>query len=82
MEAEIDKILGPRWLSRVVSTTLTGATPAELRLSFADKPKARDGLEAELFGKRVLFSDKDTAPVAAIVAAYRSQKRSKPTSAR
>ncbi|MGI8807473.1 MAG: IS1634 family transposase, partial [Acidimicrobiales bacterium] len=75
VEAEIAAILRPRWLSRVLAATLVGDTPAELRLIFATDPKARDSLQAELFGKRILFSDKtaEAAPVAVIVADYRSQ---------
>ena len=66
----------PRWLSRVISTTLTGEIPADLRLTWRTKPKAREALERELFGKRVLFTDKDkgVAPIAVIVADYRSQE--------
>jgi len=73
VEAEIEAILKPRWVSRVISTTLSGETPAQLRLSFATKPKARQGLEDEMFGKRILFTDKDRTPRAEIVADYRSQ---------
>lgn len=42
----------------------------------AHRPKARAALEGELFGKRILFSDKDrdAAPTAAIVTDYRSQE--------
>jgi hypothetical protein len=66
----------PRWLSRVIAITLSGDTPAELRLTWRMNPKARQALEAELFGKRVLFSDKDQDVVstALIVADYRSQE--------
>jgi transposase len=76
VEAEIAAILAPRWVSRVVATTLTGEAPAELRLSFSTDDKARAALEAELFGKRILFSDKtpEQAPTAQIVADYRSQE--------
>jgi transposase len=76
VEAEIASILKPRWLSRVISTTLTGDTPAELRLSVRTSPKARAALEEELFGKRILFSDKvlEAASTAVIVADYRSQE--------
>jgi transposase len=76
VEAEIADILKPRWLSRVVSTSLSGESPAELRLTFRTKPKAREALEAELFGKRILFSDKNktAASTAVIVADYRSQE--------
>ena len=76
VEAEIAHILEPRWLSRVISTTLTGDTPAELRLTWRTKPAARAALEEEIFGKRILFSDKDKplASIADIVADYRSQE--------
>ncbi|MGH9012686.1 MAG: IS1634 family transposase [Acidimicrobiia bacterium] len=73
VEAEIAEILKPRWLSRVISTTLVGEAPAELRLTWRTKPAARAALEDELFGKRILFTDKDRAPKAVIVAEYRSQ---------
>ncbi len=76
VEAEIAAILKPRWLSRVITTTLVGDAPGQLRLSFATDAKARAALEAELFGKRVLFTDKTakTAPVTVIIADYRSQE--------
>jgi transposase len=76
VEAEIAAILAPRWVSRVVATTLTGEAPAELRLSFSTDDKARAALETELFGKRILFSDKtpEQASTAQIVAGYRSQE--------
>jgi hypothetical protein len=57
----------------VISTTLRGDTPAELRLTWRTKPAARAALEAEMFGKRILFSDHDDRTVAEIVAYYRSQ---------
>ncbi len=76
VEAEIVQILKPRWLSRVISTTLRGDKPAELRLTWRTKPRAREALEEEIFGKRILFTDKDpeAATVARIVADYRSQE--------
>ncbi|MGH8916805.1 MAG: IS1634 family transposase, partial [Actinomycetes bacterium] len=76
VEAEIAAILKPRWLSRVITTTLVGATPGELRLDTRTDSKARAALETELFGKRVLFTDKAkvVAPMAVIVADYRSQE--------
>jgi transposase len=76
VEAEIAAILKPRWLSRVIATTLVGDAPGELRLSSRTDPKARAALEAELFGKRVLFTDKAkvVAPMAVIIADYRSQE--------
>ena len=76
VESEIAAIVAPRWVSRVVSTTLTGDSPAELRLAFRTSAKARSALEEELFGKRILFSDKpiEMASTAQIVAGYRSQE--------
>lgn len=76
VEADIAAICKPRWLGRVLTTTLVGESPAELRLSFATDAAARAGLEDELFGKRILFTDKDKdlAPTAVIVADYRSQE--------
>jgi transposase len=76
VEAEIAQILAPRWVSRVITATLTGESPAELRLVVRTSAKARAALEEELFGKRILFSDKDPqkASTAAIVAEYRSQE--------
>ncbi|MGZ6839754.1 MAG: IS1634 family transposase [Frankiaceae bacterium] len=76
VEAEIAAIMAPRWVSRVISTTLTGDVPAELRLGFRANAKARTALEEELFGKRILFSDKTPgqASTARIVADYRAQE--------
>ncbi len=73
VETEIAQILKPRWLTRVISTTLTGDTPSELRLVYRTKPKALAELETELFGKRILFTDRDNWPIAEVVAGYRSQ---------
>jgi len=73
VEAEIVAIVKPRWLDRVISTTLTGDQPSELRLTFRTKQKALDELGAELFGKRILFTDRDDWSIARVVAGYRSQ---------
>jgi transposase len=76
VEAEIAGILGPRWVSRVITWSLTGESPAEFRLRFSTDEEARAALEEELFGKRILFSDKsiEVARTATIVAEYRSQE--------
>jgi transposase len=74
VEAEIAAILRPRWLHRVISATVTGDEPAELRLTVAVNPNGRRALEKELFGKRVLFTDKAGPAAAVIVADYRSQE--------
>jgi transposase len=73
VEAEIARIVKPRWVSRVISTTLSGARPAAFRLTFSEDARARRALEEELFGKRVLFTDRDDWDVADVVGAYRSQ---------
>jgi transposase len=73
VEAEVAQVVKPRWLNRVISTTLTGEKPADLRLVFRTKPKAIAELHAELFGKRILFTDRDDWSIAEVVAGYRSQ---------
>jgi transposase len=73
VEAEIAGIAKPRWVSRVISTTLSGDRPAAFRLSFSEDAVARWALEEELFGKRILFTDHDDWEVADVVGAYRSQ---------
>ena len=76
VEAEIAAILAPRWVKRVMTCSLAGEDPGELRLSFATDTKARGALEQELFGKRILFSDKtpEQASTKTIVSQYRSQE--------
>lgn len=73
VQAEIDKILAPRWLDRVIRTTLTGDTPAERRLRWRTDARARDRLEDAIFGKRILFTNREDWAVADVVAAYRTQ---------
>jgi transposase len=73
IEAEIDQITDPRWVSRVLQVTLTGTRPATMRLSWQTDQQARQALEAEIFGKRILFTDRDDWPAAEVIAAYRSQ---------
>ena len=75
VEAEITAILKPRWLSRIMSTSLSGESPTELRLTWRTNQKARTDLEAELFGKRILFTDRDEWTIAMVVGGYRSQSQ-------
>jgi hypothetical protein len=63
----------PRWLSRVISVTLSGTTPSELRITWRTKPAAKAALADELFGKRIIFTDRDQWSIADVVAGYRSQ---------
>ena len=71
--AAISAITGPRWVNRVVQTELTGTTPAQLRLTWQVDPAARQALETEIFGKRLLVTDHDHWSIAEVVAGYRSQ---------
>src|SRR6266516_4624814 len=73
VEAEISQITDPRWVSRVLQVTLTGTRPATMRLSWQTDHHARQVLEAEIFGKRILFTDRDDWPAAEVITAYRSQ---------
>ncbi|MGB8379945.1 MAG: IS1634 family transposase [Dermatophilaceae bacterium] len=73
VQAEVDTITRPRWVRDVLTVTLTGEQPADLRLTFRTDPRARTRLEHRLFGKRVLFTNRDTWTAAEVVAAYRSQ---------
>ncbi len=73
VEAEVTTICKPRWVAEVLTTTLTGDKPADLRLTFTVDAAARKTLETRMFGKRILFTNRYTWPVADVVAAYRSQ---------
>jgi transposase len=75
VETDIAAIVKPRWVSQVITTTLTGQAPAELRLSWRTDTRARKRLEQRLFGKRILFTNRDHWPAADVVAAYRSQSQ-------
>ena len=73
VQAQITTILKPRWVGEVITATLTGDDPADLRLSWHTDIRARARLEQRLFGKRILFTNRDHWTVADVVAAYRSQ---------
>jgi len=73
VNAEIAKILHDPWAARVISYQLTGDTPPQHRLSFQLDQAARHVLEQEVFGKRVLITNRDDWPVAEVIAGYRSQ---------
>jgi transposase len=72
VQAEITAICKPRWVADILTVTLTGEAPAQLRLSWHTDTKARKRLQDQLFGKRILFTNRDW-PVGEVVAAYRSQ---------
>jgi len=73
VEAEIAAIIKPRWVGEVITTTLTGEVPAQMRLTWRTDQRARKRLEDKLFGKRILFTNRRHWPVGDVVAAYRSQ---------
>lgn len=71
--AEITAICHDPWIRRILTWTLTGEQAANLRLTWTINHDGRQQLEDEIFGKRVLVTNRDTWPIAEIVAAYRSQ---------
>ena len=71
--AEIEQIIKDPWAKRILTWELTGHTPAEHRLSVSVDQAARIRLEDEVFGKRILISNRDRWAIADIVDAYRSQ---------
>ena len=73
VQREIEQICSARWVTRCVTTALTGSTPKTLRLEYRIDEVARRALEDELFGKRILFTDHEDWSLPEIVAAYRSQ---------
>jgi hypothetical protein len=46
------------WVRRVVTWDLTGTTPATHRLTWSVDEAARTSLEQEIFGKRILITDR------------------------
>ena len=73
IRTEIDQILKPRWLSRVITVTLTGDTPTTRRLTWHIDTNAQQRLEDEYFGKRILFTNRNDWTISDVVASYRSQ---------
>lgn len=73
IEADIAAILKPRWVSEIVTVTLAGEDPSTFRLTWRTNQNARKRLEDRIFGKRILFTNRDTWSVGDVVAAYRSQ---------
>ena len=73
VKAEIAKITHNAWVRRVITWTLTGEKPKDLRLAWAVDTDARTELEDEIFGKHVIITDHDHWPVPDVIAGYRSQ---------
>ena len=77
VEAEIAGICRDTWARRVIDWELTGDTPPEYRLSWHIDTRARTKLAGEVFGKRVLITDREDWPLVEVVAGYRSQSDAK-----
>ncbi len=73
VQAETSGICRDTWARRVIRWELTGDTPTEHRLSWHIDTRARTKLTGEVFGKRILITDRDDWPIPEVVAAYRSQ---------
>jgi transposase len=73
VEAEIEKICSPRWVNRVLNVDLVGTTAKDMALHFDIDHDARAALEEEIFGKRVLITDRFDWSTSEVVIAYRSQ---------
>ena len=73
VEDEIAAIMKPRWVNRVLSVTLSGEKPSEFSLTWRSDDRAKEVLADELFGKRVIFTDRYDWSIGDIVAGYRSQ---------
>ncbi|WP_417372496.1 IS1634 family transposase [Glutamicibacter protophormiae] len=73
LTAHLKKITSDPWLRRVLSVELTGDTPATHRLNVSIDEKAKQELEEEVFGKRILVTTRQDWTVAQVVEAYRSQ---------
>ncbi|TQC50743.1 IS1634 family transposase [Rhodococcus sp. WS4] len=71
--AEIGKITSNPWVNRVIDWELTGEAPADRRLSWHINEQQRKALAKEVFGKRILITDRADWPAVDVVAAYRSQ---------
>ena len=73
VESEITNICADTWVKRVIVWELNGDTPAEHRLTWRIDTDARDELETEVFGKRILITNRDHWTLPEVVAGYRSQ---------
>lgn len=73
VEKEIASICADTWARRLIAWDLTGNTAAEHRLTWHVDAAARHELETEIFGKRILITNRDHWSTAEVVAGYRSQ---------
>ncbi len=73
--AEIARITRFRWVDRVLSTSLTGTEPGDLRLRWSVDEAAQARLAHDVFGKQLLVTDHDDWSVAEVLTAYRARYR-------
>jgi len=73
LDTAIAKITHKRWVRDLLTTAVTGDTPATLRLAWRIDTDARNTLEQRLFGKRILITDRHDWTVPQVIAGYRSQ---------
>jgi len=73
LEAAIDKIVNKQYVRDVLTWTLTGDTPPNIRLDWHIDHTARTALEDRVFGKRFLITDRHDWTIAEVIAGYRSQ---------
>lgn len=73
LSTHIASITRDSWLRRVLVCELTGNSPATHTLTVTVNETAKEELEDEVFGKRVLVTTQEHWPIADVVAAYRSQ---------
>jgi transposase len=71
--SEIDEVLSPSWVKRVMTAVVSGDTPPPFRLTFSINEEALLALEEEMFAKRILFTDRDDWSISRVIAAYRCQ---------
>jgi transposase len=71
--ADITTLCKDTWVRQILTWELSGDTASQLRLSWTIDETARTALEEQLFGKRILVTNRDSWPIADVVAAYRSQ---------
>ena len=74
VQAHIEAICAPRWVTRVIRTDLTGDTPATMRLSWRIDQNTHAALEEEIFDKQILVTNHDDWPLHQVIDAYRSQE--------
>lgn len=73
LDKALDKITNKRWVRDLLTTTITGESPATFRLVWHIDPDARAALQERLFGKRILITDRHTWTTSEVIAGYRSQ---------